>query len=218
MEVRMRNEFDGRDRRRSARVAASGHVLIHGEEGSRGRIVDVSASGVRLRLAERSRRHWRGVHVELELRIDGATGGWWKLTGRIVRVDPGRVVVVAFDHLPTGFEDGIQVELVAALEGDAMPHVLLVDSLTWRRTQTAALLRATGRRVSEAATPLDAISHLGEARARVVAIADTVPSGIADELRAYVRTEHADLQLVRMIATAPGIVPDPVNHECGWMR
>ena len=113
-------------------------------------------------------------------------------------------VAVAFDDIPTDFEDRIQAELVAALEEAGVVDVLVVDPVALRRGQLAASLRARGRHVSEAATPLDAIDRLGESRHHpgMIAIADTVPAGIADELRAYVRVEHPDVRLVRRMAVA----------------
>ena len=81
-------------------------------------------------------------------------------------------------------------------------RVLLVDPLPRRRATAAAAFRATGRRVRAVATPLCAIHQLGAShdRTTMIAIADTVPAEIADDLRAYVRDEHPTLVLVRMIA------------------
>jgi hypothetical protein len=189
-----------KDRRRAIRVAARGRVVIQGDGYGRGRILDLSADGVRFRLAGPFTAYAAADRVDLELRFDGANGGWWRLAGRIVRIDPGGSIVVAFDDVPTDFEDWIHAELVATLQAKDRPLVLLVDPIARRRATAAAALRATGRNVQEVATPLCAIHQLGEShyRPRMVAIADTIPAGIADDLRAYVRTEHPDLVLVRM--------------------
>jgi len=185
-------------------VCASGRVVIHGEQCDLGPIVDVSITGVRVGLAGRATDHRAGDRVELELRFDGARGGWSELSGRVVRVDLDLDVVVAFDEPAAELADRIQDELLAALESETVEHVVLVDPVTSRRAEMAAMLRAAGRRVSEAATPLEAIALLGEScgHAQVIAIADTVPEAAADELRAYMAREHPRLRLVR--ATAAG--------------
>jgi hypothetical protein len=83
---------------------------------------------------------------------------------------------------------------------DGSRRVLLVDPVPRRRATAAAALRATGRCVRAVATPLCAIHQLGESddRLTMVAIADTEPAGIADDLRDYVRGAHPELVLVRM--------------------
>jgi hypothetical protein len=195
----MKGEQRSHERRRAARVRAHGGVVIGGDRNDHGEIVDLSATGIRFRFAGAVGWYRPEDRVDLALRFDGAKGGWWGMSGRIVRVDQSDIVV-AFDRIPTDFEDWMQAELVAALEAaDGKVHILLVDPVAVRRGDLAASMRAAGRHVSEAATPLDAIDHLGESRNRpdMVAIADTVPVGIADDLRAYVRAEHPDLGLVR---------------------
>jgi PleD family two-component response regulator len=80
-------------------------------------------------------------------------------------------------------------------------RVLVVDSQAPRRQHLAATLRRAACDVTEAATPLEAIAHLGSSRAQpsYVAVADTVPSSIGDELRAYLTATHLDLTLLRMV-------------------
>lgn len=78
------------------------------------------------------------------------------------------------------------------------PHVLLVDPIGVRRRELATSLRATGRSVFEAATPLEAIRNLGHApRHQIVAIAETSPRSIGEELRAYVIREHIGVDVAR---------------------
>jgi hypothetical protein len=177
-------------------------VAVDGD--GRGKIVDVSTGGVRFRVAGPLVRFDVGDHVDLELRFDGAEGGWWQLAGRVVRIGGGGVVVVAFAQTPIDFEDWMHAELVSALESEGEAHVMLVDPIALRRGRIAATLRDSGRTVSEAATPLDAIDRLGESRyrPRTIAVADTVPAGVADELRAYLLAEHADIGVVRMMSGA----------------
>lgn len=191
----------GCNERRAVRVRARGCVAVHGDGYGRGKIVDLSTDGMRLRLTGPHAPYRVDGRVDLDLRFDGATGGWWRMSGRIVRVDARGQLAVAFDDVPTDFEDRIQAELVAALEEAGAIDVLIVDPVAPRRGELAVALRAAGRHVSEAATPLDAIDQLGESRHHpgLIVIADTVPASIANELRAHVRVEHPDVGLVRMM-------------------
>jgi len=191
---------DGGDRRRSVRVCVRGRVVMHGDGYGCGEIRDVSMAAIRFRFADPTARFGIDDTVELNVRFDGAAGEWSGMSGRVARVDAPEIVVV-FHDLPADFEDRIQGQLLAMLESEHVMHVLLVDPVSQRRSLVAASLRAAGRRVSEAATPLDAIDQLGESRAHLgtVAIADTIPPSIADELRAYLRSAHADLGLLRLI-------------------
>jgi len=195
----MRKDRHGSEKRGTARVCARGGVVFHGEVCDRGAIVDLSETGLRARLDGGSAEYRAGDHVAFELRLDGADGRWSELTGQVLRLDVGGDLVVKLDEPPPDFDDAVQEELLAVLESQAVVHVLIVDPLASRRTRLAAALRATGKRVCEAATPLEAIAHLGESRAHPdsIAIADTVPPGVADELRAYMSTEHACLRVVR---------------------
>ena len=190
--------------RNELRARVQGRVVIHGRGGSSGEIVEVSTTAIRVRITGTAPALARGDRVELDVRFDGAAGAWAGITGRVVEVDELSQIRVVFDALPEDFEDRIQSQLLATLESEHVVHVLLVDPISQRRALVAASLRATGRRVSEAATPLDAIDCLGESGSspRMIAVADTVPPGIADELRAYLRDAHADLGLVRMMAAS----------------
>jgi CheY-like chemotaxis protein len=174
------------DRRQQVRVVANGSVIVYGHETARGRLSDISSGGIRMRLVEGGSccRCGEGVDVELHLDRTGAT--WRQFCGEVVRVDE-REVAIRFTAMPLDFADVIQDALVSALEGAAITHVLLVDPNAERRISFAALLRRTGCRVAEAATPLEAIAHLGGSAIQnwVVAITNTVPASIADELRRF---------------------------------
>jgi len=76
MEVRMwKHDYDF-ERRRSSRVRVTGRVVIHGKEHALGPIVDVSTAGVRTRIVEAAERYRAGDFARVELRLDGARGGW----------------------------------------------------------------------------------------------------------------------------------------------
>ncbi len=189
--------------RQAERVPARGRVVIHGERFGRATILDISATGLRFQLAGPYGPYLRGEQLDLELRFDGARGGWWTMRGRVVSVDAGEIAV-AVEAAPPDFEDWIQAQLLATVEAADGADVLLVDSMPVRRAEMADSFRASGRRVSEVATPLDAIDRLGESRyhPRLIAIADSVPFGVAEELRSYVRREHPGIGLMRMMAAS----------------
>lgn len=85
--------------------------------------------------------------------------------------------------------------------GNQDSHVLLVDPIGERRLELATSWRVSGRRVTEAATPLEAIRFLGDAgRPHYMAIAETSPRSIGEELRAYVIAEHDDVDVSRVRA------------------
>jgi CheY-like chemotaxis protein len=172
--------------------------VIHVGEIARGRVVDVSAGGLRVQLQGHAPSDCLGARVGIDLRIDGAAAAWFRLYGRVGRVEADGTLAIAFLQVPADFEDALQSELVAVLESEATDRVLLVDPVPWRRARMAARLRASGCVVTEVSTPLEAIAHLGESRARpfAVAIADTIPENVAEELRAYIGEAHAELVLL----------------------
>ncbi len=174
------------DRRQQVRVIANGSVIVHGHETTRGRVSNISSGGMLVRLGERERGCGSGEPVEIELHLDRTGATWLRFRGEVVRSDRGEVAV-SFTSVPLDFADVVQAELVSALEGAALPHVLLVDPNAQRRGPFAALLRRAGCRVVEVAAPLDAIAHLGGSAVhhRVVAISSTVPAGTADELQRF---------------------------------
>lgn len=186
-------------RRHAERVLARGRVVIHGDRSGRARILDISTTGVRFRLRAPHRRYVTGEKLDLELRFDGARGGWWMMRGHVVRLEGGDMSV-GVEAAPPDFEDWIHAHLLATLEAADGADVLLVDPVPVRRAETADSLRASGHRVSSVATPLDAIDRLGESgyHPRVIAIADTVPTAIAEDLRSYVRREHPGIGVMRM--------------------
>jgi CheY-like chemotaxis protein len=154
---------------------------------------------MRVRLAEGEPRCSCGEHVEIDLHLDRAGSTWLQFCGEVVRTSEDEVVV-QFTAVPIDFAEVIRDALASVLEGTAVAHVLLVDSYTERRAAFAALLRKTGCRVAEAATPLEAIAHLGGSAVHswAVVITDTVPTSIADDLRTYLA--DSDVPPVNIVA------------------
>jgi hypothetical protein len=73
-----------------------------------------------------------------------------------------------------------------------LPRMILVDTVDGRRNKIASAFRNAGCHVTEASTPLEAIAHLGGSRFELglIAIADTVPETVAEQLREFLLDEH----------------------------
>jgi len=211
------------DRRETSRVAATGSVVVYPRYGTsiRGRVVDLSAGGVRFAL-DQAPAWGPGVEVEIDLRLDGAAYGWFRFSGVVARVAAGDETAVAFTAVPDAFATAVRRELQAAVAGADALRVLLVDPDAPRRVVAAAALRAARCEVTEAATPLDAIAYLEDSQAYpwIVAIADTAPTSIADELRSHVRAHHAMVRLedatdlplrIAHLTAARGTAAEPVR-------
>ncbi|KAB2889584.1 MAG: hypothetical protein F9K40_19725 [Kofleriaceae bacterium] len=179
------------ERRHDARVDARGSVILRGDTPERGRVVDISSGGICIRLAGLVAPGREGEHVVLDVHLDGERHRWLRVRGRIERLGPGGTLGIAFAGPPGELEECVQDELVALLERTEHVHVLLVDPDPIRRVVTAAQLRRAGRRVTEVSSPLEAIQRLAETSGRptIVAVADTLPASIADELRTYLSAE-----------------------------
>jgi len=106
-------------------------------------------------------------------------------------------VSIAFDRAPADLEDAVHDELLARLEGDAIEQVLVVDLSRPRRVVVAARLRGAGIRVTDVATALQAIHHLGESQANPRWIVVGGGSRAAAELRRYLSVEHPSIRVVR---------------------
>lgn len=176
------------EQRRTMRVCSKGAVMLRcGSRLIRGRIHDLAAGGV-------------NVHAELPLGFQALTGRcvhvdlgvgeraprWFALDGHVVRASVGtKTIAVAFDAVPSAYEDWVQDRLLEAIEHDQLPPMILLDVDTFRRTAIADALREVGCRVTEAATPLAALAHLARAtgEAPVIVLPDSIDEAVAEELR-----------------------------------
>ena len=189
------------ERRRAMRVRSKGSIQIrHGARLIRARVADLALGGIcahaELPIGLRA---LIGELVRVGLRFDACPAIRFTLFGRVLRVNVAmKTVAIGFDTVPDEFEDCVQNELLAAVEHDSLPRVILVDSLVARRNTIADAFRNAGCHVTEAATPLEAIRRLGRARFApgVIAIADTVPESVAEELRGFLLDEHPHAHMV----------------------
>jgi hypothetical protein len=185
------------ERRRSPRISPKGSVVLFaGELEEHGRLGNISSSGL-LAITENLSAIPLGSEVGIELRLDIASSEWLQLSGRVVRIDGcALALVLATDTEP--FLRLMDGNLSASGVHQRVRSVVLIDATPERRELIAEAFRASGCAVLEIATPLEAIVRLGELQFEpdLVAIADSLPSSISDELRGFVEREHPEAKLV----------------------
>ncbi|MGH9884766.1 MAG: PilZ domain-containing protein [bacterium] len=189
-----------RERRRRMRVRSKGSVRFHhGAQQLRGRILDLGVGGICVRVEPSvGLGVYVGEPIGLEVRLDASTKKY-ALDGRVLRsLAASGVIAVELHGVPSDFERCVEDELVAAGKHDAVPHMILVDIAVGRRHAIAGAFRSAGCHVTEVSTPLDAIAELGRLRFApgVIAIADSIPESIAEDLRAFLGREHPDAHMV----------------------
>jgi CheY-like chemotaxis protein len=184
------------ERRRDVRVSPKGTILIRGGPHIlRGRIANVSRGGVMV--STRDTAPESGTPVELAARLDSREAIWFELRGRVLRV-AGSSIAIALDGVPASFAAIIAETVSASQDNERLLSILLVDATLERRLAMAEAFRAAGCAVIDVSTPLEAIVRLGESdfEPNLVAIADSLPSAISDELRHFVDADHPYTKLV----------------------
>lgn len=187
--------------RKALRVRSKAWIEIHCDARViRGRVVDLAVGGVRVSADIPLELVCRiGALVRVELRPDAAASKQFTLRGRMLRVNPRtRHIAIGFEPVSGDFVEFVRDELLAAVTHDSAPRMLLVDGCGKRRAAIASAFRKAGCDVTEASTPLEAIAHLAGSRFEpgLIAIADTVPEAIAEELRDFVLVEHPEAHMV----------------------
>jgi CheY-like chemotaxis protein len=186
------------ERRQHIRFNPKGTVIVMGLEGTwRGRITNLCAGGVFAAADEKPPAGLLGKRVDMELRLDGQLASWVTCSGHVVRQDD-EGIAISFEHIPAMLFDVIDRMATTALARRRVISVLLVDSQTDRRDAMAHGFREVGCATIEASTPLEAIVRLGEIdfEPDVIAIADSMPETVSDELRRFVTREHPAVKLV----------------------
>ncbi len=196
------------ERRRSIRIAPKGSVVVSaGAHVEHARIVNICTGGFLAVTAEPPPEALRGVEVDVELRLDAAVSGWLRLTGRVVRVGAD-AIAVQLEGTSEPFVQLMAESSVASAVHHRVRTVVLVDAAPERRRAMADAFRAAGCAVLEVAMPLEAVVRLGESpfEPDLIAIADSLPSGTADELRRFVAREHPGAKLATV---GDDLVPPP---------
>lgn len=137
---------------------------------------------------------WANAAVTVDVQVEGRR--WVTVAGRITRVDRNSgEVAVKLDDAPDDYRELVTLEVLADVERDLAPFILLVDAAVERRTPIADAFRSAGNHVVEAATPYEAVLRLCESddAPEVIAIADTISEAVAEELRELIMRaqEHA---------------------------
>jgi hypothetical protein len=189
-----------RELRRTMRVRSKGSVRIRdGARLIRGRILDIGVGGLSVRaevpigFASLAR-----TSVRVDVSLDACTKQF-SLAGHVLRSEAAtKEIAIEFDEVPRGFEDCVKDELLAAVEHDTLPRMILVDTVAKRRGVFAKAFRGAGCSVTEVSTPLEAIARLGQLRFEpgVIAIADSVPESIAADLREFLCEHHPEAHMV----------------------
>jgi hypothetical protein len=186
------------ERRSCARVSPKGTVLVHARDHiQQGRIADLCEGGMFVLTKARAPDRLLERSVSFEIRLDGPRAKWVYASGRILRIRA--------EGFAMSFEDASPElrRLVGDLLGASQVHdrvlsVVLIDPIAQRRSAMAAGFRAMGCRVTEASTPLEAITWLGEStfEPSVIAIAESLQETYARELHVFVECDHPNAKLV----------------------
>jgi hypothetical protein len=202
------------DRRTFTRVALKGTTILRsGSFLLRGRIANLSRSGVCTNTRTTAPERLLGAQVEIMIRLDAGDSAWLECKGRVVRIGATSMAMV-LEHTPSGFDRLIDEMHAVADRNDHMISVVLVDEDIERRRSMAQAFRDSGCLVIEAATPLEAIVRLGEAdfEPHLIAVADSLASSVSEELRRFVQNEHPRTMLV-----AIGRGPDAPHGTLHWL-
>ncbi len=211
------------ERRHTGRVATCGTVELYvGDLAMRARVVDLSARGVRVRIATDQVAPSVRSRVRLVLRLDGASV-CHRLSGHIARIERRATtheLIVKLCRLQ-GFDDVVQSELLSSLECSDTARVLIVDGDLARRTRLRAAFRTLRFDVAEASSALEAIANRipADAFPWAVVLADAPLDGRAEAARSRLVTTFPYVPIIgvgvrgRMV-TPPclfvGCIPDLV--------
>jgi CheY-like chemotaxis protein len=194
----MTNHNTELQRRRDPRIRPKGTVILRiGTYIMRGRISNLSLGGVATATRTTAPERFLGNMAEVDLRLDGQRASWLRLQGHVVRIQ-ARSIALRLDGAPPSFARVLDQAVTASHNNDQRLSVLLVDSLPVRRSAMSEAFRAAGCIVLDVSTPLEAIVRLGESdfEPNLVAVADSMPLAISDELRRFVEAEHPRARLV----------------------
>jgi CheY-like chemotaxis protein len=213
MNDRRRAEDKG-ERRRHFRAGLEAGAVIHASKlAIRGRIVDLSLGGVRIRrVDDQAPCPAPGTAAMIEMEI--GLRGWIAADGIVRRCELDEVVI-SFAPLPAEVEDLIEDEVLAAIEATRRPRMIVVDSHPDRRRRVAEKLRAAGCDSYEVSTPLEAIDMMERPRAHIrgVAVAETLTQTDGNEFCDFVGETNPNIKLA-LIADelAEGTVDQPMRR------
>jgi len=200
------------ERRQYARIAPKGTViLLAGEHAQRARITNISHGGLFATTKIGPPERLLARTISMEIRLDGQLAEWIHVAGRVARIVADGFAV-SFTSVPAPL-----VRAIEAMSSESYVHrrrlsVVLIDSDAERRAVMAEGFRGLGSVVIEGSTPLEAIVRLGESSFEpdLIAIADSMPSTVAEDLRRFVALEHPFAKLVTIGVDIDG--PSGIVH------
>jgi CheY-like chemotaxis protein len=206
---------EDRERRRHFRAGMEAGAVVHASTlALRGRIVDLSLGGVRVRrIDENAPCPAPGTSATVELEL--GRGDWVAQPGRIHRCELGEIVIL-FSALAPEVEDLIEDEVLAAIEATRRPRMIVVDPSADRRRRVADKLRQAGCDSYEAATPLEAIDLMERPRSHIrgVAMAEHLTQTGTDEFCDFVAETNPNIKLALIAeALAEGTVDQPESRN-----
>jgi CheY-like chemotaxis protein len=198
------------ERRSAARVHMKGSVVVRSLDRSvLGRLLDLATTSMRIECSRACAPHELvGVPLDIEVRLDGALGGWVRFTGRATTVRRQHELVIALDRSSLDLDGTVETLLARARAHENMIDVMIVDENVARRTATAAAFREEGCWVVEAATPYGVIARLEGTRPSLIAVADTLLAGASGNLRRFLRGTHPATRIVATGDAATSRVTD----------
>jgi len=186
------------ERRRHPRIAPKGTVIVtSAEHTQRGRISNLGQGGLLVATTVTAPSKLLGRAVEMEIRLDGQSAEWLRASGRILRITNDAIAIL-FDRVPPSL-----VRMIDEMASASRTHLrtlsaVVVDADPARRATMVEGFRAAGCRVVETSTPLEAIVKLGELSFEpdLIAIGNSAPGVVADDLRRFVESHHPRAKLV----------------------
>lgn len=198
------------ERRRDQRISPKGTATVRIVRVNpyvlQGRIGNMSRGGLVITTRTTAAQRILGARVDVSLRLDSSEASWFELGAQVLRIGAGSIAMSLLT-VPMGFTQFIDDALGRSERNDRMLSIVLVDATAPRRVAMADAFRMAGCTVIDVATPLEAIVRLGESHFEpdLIAIADSQPATISDEIRRFVETDHPAARLVTINdeATAP---------------
>ncbi|HEY4056813.1 MAG TPA: PilZ domain-containing protein [Kofleriaceae bacterium] len=186
------------ERRSHARLTAKGTLVVHARDRAhRGRLVNLSASGLFMETSVGPPADLLSRVVRLEMRLDAGLAEWLDVEGKVVRIRPNGLAL-AF----TAPSD-LVIQTIDLLSSQSQANrrvltVVLIDADAERRSAMNQGFRGTGCVVIEGGTPLEAIVRLGESSFEpdLIAIADSYNEVDATAMREFVRRNHPHAKLI----------------------
>jgi hypothetical protein len=186
------------ERRRHARVSPKGTIVFDaGDHALRGRIANLGPGGLYAITRVTAPEQLLEQTIELKIRLDGQDAGWLTTPGRVTRITADGIAI-AFVEAPALLVRAIEAIASESQLSVRVLSVVLIDADAGRLAAMTEGFGAVGCIVVAAATPLEAIVRLGESAFEpdLIAIADSAPENVANNMRRFVELNHPTAKLV----------------------